>query len=735
MLRTELSNIQIEELVQSRKLSVRAMNVCRNGKLYTLEDLVTFYKNAGTFINLRNSGFKSALELRDFCDSVIGSLDSYKTPDEGGINNEVEVMEKLDDEDIKINKWKSFFECLSDNQKTLYGLIYHNEMQTLNVRSANSISKFNFTEFFFEVFCIRHFSFQSLQYIGKSSIVYLNLFKSRIENELIRISLLSETDCFLEIYMHKFGYLDADGFVKIFFESNGHLPLFWVLEKQLKSNTDRELEILRKSFNIFKKEKNYSLSEIASQLNNISKERVRQLRNKSFEEFFSCDSTYFKNTEDWLCYRNIVNSDVISPNSKEIIVDIIRNEQTEFTPIFIIQVLSILFSTEFVLLGGLEYVTNEQTNRKVTLLINSELYSIFDFEKFRDEIQELIDLQRYEEYRLNFEEYLLNCLSWRIYSLDKLDSIKDVTSEILLNEFRLYADIDGNIVIPANSEKHPTLIIYDILNESGSPMHINDIFVEFKKILPEHKYINPEQLRPYIARNESIAFINRSSTYALREWDHIKTGTIRDSIVEFLMLTNIPQPDDEIANYVLKFFPCSNISSIRTTMYNDTKKRFIYFKGGLFGLRNKRYLTKYEKVEKEDIPKRSFEERLYDFEKFIIENDHFPFSCSSNKTEEKLNRWWSLTINGKKSLTQNQIKEIERIKIQYKDYVTDKNTFLWNNNYNNFKCFLIENHRLPYASIDEKFLYGWWRRISSDYAENKLAEEQNMKYIKLCKLL
>ena len=156
---------------------------------------------------------------------------------------------------------------------------------------------------------------------------------------------------------------------------------------------------------------------------------------------------------------------------------------------------------------------------------------------------------------------------------------------------------------------------------------------------------------------------------------------------------------------------------------------------GLFGLRNKKYSETYEEIDKIDMPKRSFEERLYEFEKFIIDNDHFPFTCSYNKNEEALNRWWSLIINGKKTLTQNQTKEIERVKFKYKDYVTDKNTFIWNCNYNKFKCFILENHRLPYASGDEKFLYGWLRRVKNDYSENILSEEQNMKFIELCKLL
>ncbi len=729
MLRTELSNIQIDDLRESGELSIRALNACHNAKFLTLEDMLSFYEEKGTFLSIRNSGLKTELELRAFCNSIIDKFDEESS------NHKVGPIKKIDDEDSRINKWTVFFESLSENQKILYDWIYLDLIKSLNVRSANAISKFNSFEFFNETFCVRYFSFQSIQFVGKSSILYLNIFKSKIENELIRISQLSETETLLEVYKHKFGLLDPNNFVKSFYEANGYLPMFWILENRLKSNTEREIEILRKYFHFFKKEKNYSLGELSFHFNNITKERVRQLRNKSFDEFFSLDSIYFKNQEDWLCYRRIIKSDVISLNSNEIIADIIGKEQTEFTPIFVMQVLSILFPSEFIFLGGFECIQNEQSNRKITLLINRELYNIFDFDKFRTDIQDLICLPKYEEYTLNFEEYLLNSLAWKIYSLDKLDSIKDVTSEILLNEFSMYADFEGNIIIPSNSERHPTTVIYDILKDSGCPMHINDIFVEFKKILPDHKYISSEKLRPYIAKNDAIAFINRSSTYSLREWEHIKTGTIRDSIVEFLMSKEDPQNDVEIANYVLGFFPGSNIASIRTTMYNDTKKRFIYFMNGLFGLRNKKYSETYEEIDKIDMPKRSFEERLYEFEKFIIDNDHFPFTCSYNKNEEALNRWWSLIINGKKTLTQNQTKEIDRVKFKYKDYVTDKNTFIWNCNYNKFKCFILENHRLPYASGDEKFLYGWLRRVKNDYSENILSEEQNMKFIELCKLL
>jgi hypothetical protein len=307
----------------------------------------------------------------------------------------------------------------------------------------------------------------------------------------------------------------------------------------------------------------------------------------------------------------------------------------------------------------------------------------------------------------------------------------------LLHEFGLYSeDIDGNqIKIPANKERNPLDVVYEILQTKGMPMHLGDIFVEFKRIMPKHKYTqedNPDRLRSYLQRHKDITFRKRSSIYLLKEWKHIRSGTIRDAIIEFLSANDLPQTVGTITKYVLQHFPETNQKNIHSTMFSG--KSFIQFKNSLFGLANKEYSSEYEIIKQEEQQK-TFEQRLTDLEKFIVENEHFPFSSSEDRNEKSLCHWWYRIVNGKQIVNEKQQIEVERIKTNYADFEIDKNTYEWDLNYNKFKLFILENRRIPSAKDDEKFLYNWLRRTKDDFMNYRLREGQRKKYIELAKLI
>jgi hypothetical protein len=309
------------------------------------------------------------------------------------------------------------------------------------------------------------------------------------------------------------------------------------------------------------------------------------------------------------------------------------------------------------------------------------------------------------EYDLNIDDFLSNSACWvSVIDLDKFDGIVSIVKDILLYEFHLYSNPDGLITVPATKERNPLDVVYEILQQNGQPMHLNDIFAEFKKVLPEHKYTDPAELRPYLQKHERISYRNRSSIYTLKEWKHIKAGTIRDAIVEFLTKLNLPQTANDITEYVLQHFPETNFASVRTSMFNDTQNRFSFFNDSLFGLASKEYPTEYEEIEWQKRQRKSFEQRLYDFEKFLTENDHFPFSTSENEEESSLYRWWRIANKNTTKLTERQKAEIERINLQYVDFETDKTVYEWFCHFNDFKLFVLGNRRLPSASGLEKFV-------------------------------
>lgn len=184
---------------------------------------------------------------------------------------------------------------------------------------------------------------------------------------------------------------------------------------------------------------------------------------------------------------------------------------------------------------------------------------------------------------------------------------------------------------------------------------------------------------------------------------------------------------------------CCNFSqkqikpALETSMFNDTKKRFSFFSNDLFGLVSKEYPSEYEEIEQQERQRKSFEQRLYDLEKFISENDHFPFANSENEEETALNRWWRNSNTNIIKLTEKQKAEIERVKVKYNEFETDKATYEWFCRLKEFKLFVLENRRLPSSRGDEKFLYNWLRRAKRNFEANKLNEKQRQKFVELFK--
>lgn len=557
-------------------------------------------------------------------------------------------------------------------------------------------------------------------------------------------NLVLESDKILHEKRKIYGNYCADDFVVDFYSRNGHLPMFWILEQYLISNKNRCIDILISTFPIFQNHQSSPLDDIAVKYS-LTRERIRQIRNDTFHCTFEITdeiieykknsnlakyAQLLQNKDDWRYILNFLHEiEIINQESFEL-QECLKREQCNLSVVFVLQIIAYIFKDKYLIFGGLSISKQSKNN---TFLISKKFTDVFNFEQFIEEFANHIADNK-TEYDLNIDEFLSNSDCWiPIIDLDKFDSIIILVKDILLYEFHLYSNLDDSITIPATKERNPFEIVYEILRTKGEPMHIDDIFVEFKKIMPEHRYTEASQLRPYLQKHELISYRNRSSIYTLKEWGHIRTGTIRDAIIEFLTDKELPQSADKITEYILFYFPETNISSVRTSMFNDTQRRFSFFGDGLFGLANKVYPTEYEEIEQKEGQRKSFEQRLYDFEKFLTENDHFPFSTSDNEDEISLYRWWRIQNKNEDKLAIHQKKDIARIKDQYSNFDTDKAVYEWFKRFNDFKLFVLENRRLPFSSGSEKYLYSWFRRAKFDFLNDRLSDKQRTKYAALFK--
>lgn len=727
MLKTDLKNIRIDDLLRNRKLSVRAYHTCKHNELFTLHEIIEFFEEYGTFLNTRNCGKGTELELQQLCLEKISLIEDYIEP--------LFVDDPIIDDPImvEINNRRILFDSLSISQKEIINIIYDSKKEALDVRSANALSKISSNDFLYDVLCFPNFDLKVLPNVGVKSVTVLKEFKREIENTVQMVSELSSVETTQILTPLKFGIHSTDPFLNAFIEKENHLPMFWIIQKIIEQSDDRNISIVVDSVGLFKNIDIKPLELIAKE-QGLSKERVRQIRNRTFNNYFSNSSFFLKDSFDWEHYfQKLITYDILTINNS-FISSICHTENTNLSVKTILHILSIAFKERYQLFGGIENTREVESEWKTTFLIKTQLCSIFNFESFRKYFCDLMTSIRTEDQLFNIDEYLnTTCLCWITPSFDQLETLVHVLNEILINEFQVYSDLNGGALLKANKGKRASDVVYEILEEKGQAMKLKEIFVEFKKRVPNHKYIEPQQLRASIQHNENIIAIQRKSTYALIT--NVSTSTIRSAIIDFLSENDLPQSDEIITEYVLRFFPTSNLASIRATMSNDTLKRFSTFKNGLFGLSSKVYPIDFEIVDDATGSRKSFENRLRDFEKFLINNERYPFSISSDENEVTLYRWWNIVTSGRKQLDKNQFREIERIKKEYSDLILTKKDLEWYMKLHELRTFIIENRKLPSYNGSERFLFGWWKRFESNFLENSLNEEKRKIYFELCKLL
>ena len=654
MLKEDLHDISINTLFESGKISVRATNCCHIAGFKTLFDILTYYEEGKSFKIIRNAGQKLMLELENLCKATLQDLSPTETTTIE--EKRYDVLPYEDNETIIV------YEALSKIRLRNLDEVYKKLIKTYSNRIQNRLSIITLDDFVKNYLCYPDDKLLEINGFGEKCLIDSMDFKQKIKAEINNLYSITDDELQKREIFSKYGKNSSNEFAVSFFDDNNHYPMFWIFEQEINQIESRDLDIL-KSSGIFNNTPVTSLSDCAKK-HSITRERVRQIRIATRQNLLN--SKILMNSDDWSYWLDATKR-TITLKSFEI-QEYLKKEQCNLTLEFVLQIIAHIFKDKYILLGGIETYKCKKVWHN-SYLIKRDFSDVFDFERFREDFKRFLSGNK-TDYLLDVEDYITNSQCWFKFDFDKSDNISSIVRDILLYEFQLSSEnIDGKIKIPAPKHRVLYNVIYGILKAKGEPMHINDILIEFKKILPEHQCSqknNLGNLRQYLQKHDDIAYRKRESIYLLKEWEHIKSGTIRNSIIDFLIDKDFPQSSDNIAEYILQYFPETNSSNIRTTMFSDTLKRFSFFQGDLFGLAYKDYPSEYEL--KHPVQKKSFEQRLADLEKFIVENEHFPFSRSEDKDEESLHRWWNKIVRREQTFNRIQLTEIERIKTNYADF-------------------------------------------------------------------
>lgn len=733
-----LNKVQLDPVIDYlvsllKTVSVRTYNSVK--ALGYREFLVNYvFAEPVKMLKLRNFGRKSAFELGIIKPALV---DFIKELYQNG--NTVSVEESIKhEEEITLSKSRSLKERIGVNQYQLVTDQLAKLLKGASVRSRNGIQ--NYKGDFIEDFVNKNTDIKRIRNIGRKSEEEIELIIDQVRKFVATLKdrEFSEEEL---IILEKQAYYGEyfDEYAQTYYANNGHLPMFHLLERFFKKllETNRNFQIYNLRSPIFKDEECLTLEDIAEK-RNLSRERVRQIHMKVRKHLCEVDgfnkdngdtsiAKFLIDNNDW----NYVTDEFQSNNYIELsmVSDYCIQEGHHFTDDFILFIIGAVNKVFFVPVGKpiLPYPTSSSTELNNCFLIKRELTDKFDFIRLFELIEEY-EKSNSEDIVLSTREMIIDTFfsAWIDYDSNVVEEVSEVVSNLLIQELGIIPDEEFRFTIEGKKEEKTTDVIYDILKENGNPLSCEELFNSIESLYP-NKYKSPASIKGLIAHDLRLCLVGGSNLVALIEWEHVKLGSIRNIIVQYLEQFDEPQPIKEIVSYVQKHRDTSD-NSVRATM--GSGDQFVQFSGGYYGLSWKQYPEVYYLDESD----RAFYRRIQELEQFLQAHEHFPF-FSSDPHEQELHEWW-IQSNSYVKLSKYQKSEVKRIVTQYKYLARKKKHLRWFDNCRHYYEFVQEHHRRPSnMNPSEQELNQWLQKTSKDFTNGTLTQQQELCYLDLCKSL
>lgn len=646
----------IDEIFDNEEISVRSYNVCSYNGLDSIDKLKEYYLKNSSFENLRNCGRRSSEELIEVCKKYLTT----------NADNTTEQTNKNPLEEILAN--------LTRIQREVINSFILVNINSLSVRSKNALSKFlegnfsirNFSE---KILLNKKFTIANIENIGKGSIPEIEIFISIVKDFIVSVF---ESNDEKQLITLKNNFLIQRTFSisKIPTEILESESIFKLTDFLLKNNAlfiENHNLIIQKALKIYQNNKEQTLEEIALE-NNLSKERVRQIRKESINELFE-KLSFIKNFKDDLFQNYGID---LSANLIEVKDNLVSKinifSNTNFSKEFISYILAVYLSNDFIIIGNVEDVllpkfsnSRNRHNWKDFFIVRKELAKV-DFISFSKDISERINERIEETYSFNFKSYLSRFIN--DFDIEIIELAFPVAEKVLNDEFGLYLDLDDNIIFKKNTIKQAFEYSYEALEKLGKPSKVEEITQKIIELHPNYE-TDENKVRASMKRKDGFVPIGRTSTFGLKKWEieleDFKGGTIRSISTEFLEQYDNPKHISDITEYVLKYRPNSNEKSIYYNLRIDESETFRFFKNSYVGLVSKTYPDDFDVLkESVGIVKKPWNERYNDLINFIKTNNSLPYYNSTDQAEKTLFRWLNNQKHSKK-LSEDQKKLINEI--------------------------------------------------------------------------
>jgi hypothetical protein len=522
----------IDEIYKKEEISVRSYHVCKYNELHSVSDLKKYYYKNKSFEKLRNCGRKSNEELIDICNKYQG-----------------EYLEKQEVEIKKENPLKNIILNLTRVQREIVNSFIFVNTNSLTVRSKNAISLHlknnlkvkNFAE---KILLAENFDVNNIKNIGAKCVPELEVYISIIKDFIFEVShtkdekyLIALKNKFLIHRTFSIPLIPAE-----ILESESIFSLTNFLLDQNAFFDKNQTLIVKKAFKLYHNQDEITLDDI-SNIVDLSRERVRQIRKISLDELFD-KLVFIQNFNDDLFqkYGLDIASNYLEIN-KDVIEKINTSNKTHLSREFITYILSAYLDKQFSLTGNYEDVlqpsyfnSRNRHNWCNFYLIKKEIALEIDFDDLANDIDNRINDRIVESYSFNFKSYLSKFLTDN--NIDALDLLFPICEKIVNDEFQLYLDLDENLNFKRNTSRQAHEYAYEALEQLRKPSKVNEIF---EKVIELHPNYETEEAKIRVAMKRKNGFvpIGRKSVFGLKKWENelenFKGGTIRDIVEEFLM--------------------------------------------------------------------------------------------------------------------------------------------------------------------------------------------------------
>ena len=537
-------------------------------------------------------------------------------------------------------------------------------------------------------------------------------FNQELKTEFDRYWQMSSDEVLLAMLKHSYPFLSSleRKFVCEHAKVYGVHPLFYLLYNYMRLSDVKNNKVFSLLYGIFDGQER-TLNELAEAMS-LTRERIRQIVSKKLEVH---DNDLIKN-DGWKSYDDLLTLPFITEETNEY-QHLKEREHLRFD--------FRVFARLMHLLGDRDFEINvKSNNRSIELLrfaaqyeteivgnvavsINRRKMPCIKVKDCIESLNQLVSSRYTNDTRIDVATSL-----GTMSNEEKADATK-LMAYLAKEGLGLEVDEDNRVLVQKN---HIDVAedLYTILARKGEPMSVDELFVAFKEMYPDHKYTESAQIRSWLFRHPNIKPIGNTSRYGLDSWENVFFGTIRDLLAKLLEESDEPMHIEQLFEAVVEHYPNTKAQSLHWSMADDTLGRFVHFNDDYFGLRSKEYDESFEEYNAERQRFR-FDERFADFRKFVEEYNRYPVS-NNGERESSLYRWMYNAQNGVLDISDEQKQQLtDAMKTDEQEYIPRNATESeFRNKCQDYKAYINSHYALPSVSTEPE-LYSWMIRSKANY--------------------